>query len=259
MKITVVSPHSGDAALALGLAIEAWLAEGHSVEVVSCFTRSEFAPYSDAGSLHANDRMSFVTSVRRREDEAWRKQHGASRLKLTDLNLKDAPIRLHCGREKVFGRPADTSEKVVSKIQRAVEMSKAGAIVLPLGLDGHVDRISARDAAMPTDWMGRALAFYEELPYMASAEGESALAVALGQLPVGLQAALQPVFARERSGAEETIEAAVMRKRRIAWCYDSQIDERVTAEVAEFSRRHGGRERLWGNAAWRADTTFAAR
>lgn len=259
MKITVVSPHSGDAALALGLAIEAWLAEGHAVEVVSCFTRSEFAPYSDAGSLHANDRMSFVTAVRRREDEAWRRQQGASRLKLTDLNLKDAPIRLHCGREKVFGRPADTSEKVVSKIQRAVEMSKAGAMVLPLGLDGHVDRISARDAAMPTDATGRALAFYEELPYMASAEGERSLAVAVGQLPIGLQPELQPMFAKELGGAEEAIEAAVLRKRRIAWCYDSQIDERVTAEIAEFSRRYGGRERLWGNAAWRGDATLVAR
>lgn len=256
MKITVVSPHRGDAALALGLAIEAWLVEGHAVEVVSCFTRSEFAPYSDAGSLHANDRMSFVTAVRKREDEAWRKQRGAARLTLTDLNLKDAPIRLHCGLEKVFGRPADTSEKVVSKIRRAVELSKAGAMVLPLCLDGHVDRISARAAALPAETSSLPLAFYEELPYAARAEGEGALAGALAQLPMALQTELQPVFASALDGTGDSIDGAVLRKRRVAWCYDSQIDERVTTEIAEFSRRYGGRERLWGNAVWRANATL---
>ncbi len=256
MKITVVSPHSGDAALALGLAIEAWLVHGHAVEVVSCFTRSEFAPYSDAGSLHANDRMSFVTAVRKREDEAWRKQYGAAKLTLTDLNLKDAPIRLHCSPEKVFGRPADVSEKVVSKIRRALEMSKAGAVVLPLGLGGHVDHISARDAAMPAETSAMPLAFYEELPYAARTEGDGTLEGALGELPVTLQSELQPTFASALNGEGASIEGAVLRKRRVAWCYDSQIDESVTTEIAEFSRRYGGRERLWGNAAWRADATL---
>ncbi len=259
MKITVVSPHRGDAAFALGLAIEAWLVEGHAVEVVSCFTRSEFAPYSDAGSLHANDRMSFVTAVRKREDEAWRKRYGAARLIVTDLNLKDAPIRLHCSLDKVFERPADVSEKVVSKIRRALEMSKAGAIVLPLGLGGHVDHVSARDAAMPAETSALPLAFYEELPFAARAEGEEAFERARSQLPLGLQTELQSVFASALHEAGDSIEGAVLRKRRVAWCYDSQIDESVTAEIAEFSRRYGGRERLWGNAAWRADATLMAK
>ena len=253
MKITVVSPHRGDAALALGLAIEAWLAEGHAVEVVICFTRSEFAPYSDAGSLHANDRMSFVTAVRKREDETWRKQYGSSKLTLTDLNLKDAPIRLHCSPEKVFDRPADVSEKVVTKIRRAMEMSNAGAVVLPLGLGGHVDSVSARDAALPTD-ANFPLAFYEELPYAARTDGEGAFDAALSQLPANVQAELQPVFSEAARGTDSAIEAAVARMRRVAWCYDSQIDERVTAEIAEFRRRYEGRERLWANAAWRDST-----
>ena len=152
MKITVVSPHRGDAAFALGLSIGAWLREGHAVEVVSCFTRSEFAPYSDVGSVHRNDRVSFVTAVRKREDEEWRKQlareRGAAKFTITDLNLKDAPLRLHVGANEVFGRAADASEKVASKIRRALEMSKAGAWVLPLGLGGHVDHVTARDVAL---------------------------------------------------------------------------------------------------------------
>jgi LmbE family N-acetylglucosaminyl deacetylase len=253
VKITVVSPHRGDAAFALGLTVEAWLMQGHVVEVVSCFTRSEFAPYSDAGSLHPNDRMSFATAVRKREDEEWRKQYGVAKLTLTDLNLKDAPIRLHCGAEEVFGRAADVSVKVVSKIRRALELSKAGAIVLPLGLDGHVDHISARDAAMLAETSALPLAFYEELPYAAHADGEQAIEAAVNQLSSTLQAELQPAFAGRLHGDESAIEAAVLRKRRAAWCYDSQIDESVTTEIAEFCRRYEGRERLWANAAWRTD------
>ena len=251
MTITVVSPHRGDAAFSLGLAVEAWLAQGHAIEVVSCFTRSEFAPYSDADSVHANDRMSFVTAVRRREDEAWRKQYGAAKLTLTDLNLKDAPARLHCGPEQVFRRAPDVSEKVASKIRRALELSSPGATVLPLGLSGHVDHVTARDLAMSVQKAALPLAFYEELPYSAAA-GEESIEDAVKQLSAALRIDLQPTFA---SGphAHAAMEEAVLRKRRLALCYDSQIDECVTSEIANFSRSYLGRERLWANAAWRAD------
>ena len=247
MKITVVSPHRGDAAFALGLSIRAWLEEGHAVEVVSCFTRSEFAPYSDVGSVHRNDRVSFVTAVRKREDEEWRKLHGAAKLTITDLNLKDAPLRLHVGANEVFGRAADASEKVVSKIRRAVEMSKAGAWVLPLGLGGHVDHVTARDVALSAlATVGIPVAFYEELPEAADAAAEVDVAVA--QLMLAVQSKLEPVLGGEAGEVED----AVAKKRRVAWCYDSQIDEAATTEIAEFCRRFEGRERIWANAAWRA-------
>jgi LmbE family N-acetylglucosaminyl deacetylase len=247
VKITVVSPHRGDAAFALGLSIRAWLEEGHAVEVVSCFTRSEFAPYSDVGSVHRNDRVSFVTAVRKREDEEWRKLHGAAKLTITDLNLKDAPLRLHVGANEVFGRAADASEKVVSKIRRALEMSKAGAWVLPLGLGGHVDHVTARDVALSAlATVGIPVAFYEELPEAADAAAEVDVAVA--QLMLAVQSKLEPVLGGEAGEVED----AVAKKRRVAWCYDSQIDEAATTEIAEFCRRFEGRERIWANAAWRA-------
>ena len=247
MKITVVSPHRGDAAFALGLSIGAWLREGHAVEVVSCFTRSEFAPYSDVGSVHRNDRVSFVTAVRKREDEAWRKQVGAAKFTITDLNLKDAPLRLHIGANEVFGRVADASEKVVAKIKRALEMSKAGAWVLPLGLGGHVDHVTARDVALSAlATVGIPVAFYEELPEAADAAAEVDVAVA--QLMLAVQSKLEPVLGGEAGEVED----AVAKKRRVAWCYDSQIDEAATTDIAEFCRRFGGAERIWTNAAWRS-------
>jgi LmbE family N-acetylglucosaminyl deacetylase len=252
VKITVVSPHRGDAAFAVGLAVEAWLERGHAVEVVSCFTRSEFAPYSDVGSVHANDRVSFVTAVRKREEEAWRKLYGASKLTLTDLNLKDAPLRLHCRADEVFGRAAEASEKVVAKIRRALELSKAGALVLPLGLSGHVDYVTARDVALSAQGSaGLPVAFYEELPYAADEGAEAAIEAAVVQLALTVQSKLQPVFVTEALHGD-AVEDAVVRRRRMAWCYDSQIDESATSKIAEFCRRYEGRARMWGNAAWLA-------
>ena len=255
MKITVVSPHRGDAAFALGLSIGAWLGEGHAVEVVSCFTRSEFAPYSDVGSVHRNDRVSFATAVRKREDEAWRKQlepvarAGAAKFSITDLNLKDAPLRLHVGANEVFGRAADASEKVVSKIRRALEMSKAGAWVLPLGLGGHVDHVTGRDVALSALAATMPVAFYEELPE-AGVVGEEGIDAAVVALTLAVQSTLEPVLAGGDGLGD--VEAAVAKKRRVAWCYDSQIDEAATTEIAEFCRRFEGGERIWANAAWRS-------
>jgi len=204
--------------------------------------------------VHANDRVSFATAVRRREDEAWRKQFGVAKLALTDLNLKDAPLRLHCRPEEVFRRAADASEKVVAKIRRALELSKAGAFVLPLGMSGHVDYVSARDVAMAAlTSAALPLAFYEELPYAASDGAEGAIDAVVQQLSMTLQTELKPAFAAEVQTTEAAINAAVARKRRAAWCYDSQIDEGITKEIAEFCRRYQGRERLWGDVAWRGD------
>jgi hypothetical protein len=58
-------------------------------------------------------------------------------------------------------------------------------------------------------------------------------------------------------GGAGDVEAAVQRKQRLALCYDSQLDDAATVEIAEFSRTHEGRERLWVNAAWRASVLGA--
>jgi LmbE family N-acetylglucosaminyl deacetylase len=261
VKIAVISPHRGDAAFALGLAIGAWIDQGHSVEVVNCFTRTEHAPFSDVASLHPNDRMSFASATRKREDEAWAKLYPAGknamgqtrgRLTLIDLNLKDAPLRLHIAPEEVYSvamNPpgVNPSEKALLKIRGALERflgaRGAGAVVAPLAVGGHVDHRTAREAALTGAMVP--MAFYEDLPGAALAEAEAvmecvdAASLALG---VGLAEAY----------AEGALEGAVARKRRMALCYDSQIDDATVERIAGLCERYGGRERLWGNAAWRA-------
>ncbi len=242
MKIAVVSPHREDAAFSLGLAVGSWLEQGHAVEVINCFTRSEHAPYSDADSVHANDRMSFVSALRKREDAAWVKLY-RGKLTLTDLNLKDAPLRLHCGPEEVFGLTVNLNDKSLLKVQKALAASGAEAVVLPLALGGHIDHRTARDAALAGLAEGTPVAFYEELPQAAVED----VAVAVQDASLAAGVGLSATFA---SGEAADVEAAVARKRRIAWCYDSQMDEAETTVIAEHCRGVAGRERMWGNAAW---------
>jgi LmbE family N-acetylglucosaminyl deacetylase len=238
LKITVVSAHRGDAALAIGMSVAAWLEQGHAVEVVSCFTRSEFAPFSDVGSLHANDRMSFASATRKREDESWTKML-RGKFTMTDLNMKDAPLRLHCEPDEVFGLTVNLEEKSAVKIRKAIERSGAELLVLPLALDGHVDRVTARDAGVAFWQATLPVAFYEDLPQALALSDE-----ALREAALAVRGDLEPTFMRV------TADDAVARKRRVAWCYDSQIDEATTLQIAEFCERYEGRQRLWVNAAW---------
>jgi LmbE family N-acetylglucosaminyl deacetylase len=247
MKIAVLSPHRDDAAFSLGLTIGHWLQQGHAVEIVNVFTRSEYAPFSDVDSLHPNDRVSFASATRKREDEAWAKLYaglpGKGKLSFTDLNLKDAPLRLHCSVEEVHHREPLLTEKVVLKIKRALEELRSDALVLPLGVGDHVDHLTVRQAALPSDVRTMPIAFYEELPEAQQAAIDAAVQGS------SLEAAmpLEPFFVQEPSEAD----AVVKRKQKIALCYDSQIDDATAEQIAKFCSSYEGRERIWVNAAWR--------
>ncbi len=242
MKIAIVSPHRMDAALGVGLAVDAWLQQGHAVEVVNCFTRSEHAPYSDAESVHANDRMSFVSALRKREDEEWRKLTRSAKFAITDLNLKDAPLRLHCAADEVFSVAVNETDKAFAKMAKALEQSRATAALFPLAVGGHVDHRTAMLAAAA--WPGP-VAFYEDQPPAAENAGLVEAAVLRGALAAGRP--LEPTFA----GGTTDVEAAAARKRRLALCYVSQLDDAQVEQVAGECVEYGGRERLWSSAAWR--------
>ena len=241
LRIVIVSPHRDDAALSLGLGVRAWLAAGHAVEVVNCFTRSDYAPFSDAESLHENDRMTYVTAVRGREDQAWKHTYKAlaNRLTITDLNLKDAPRRLRVTADEVCTINIDPADKAMPKIARALGAMKMDALILPLAIGEHVDHRIARNAALSVAGDVGAFAFYEDLPY-------SARESAADDIPARA-AELHAEMAEVIVGATADAFAS---KRKMAQCYDSQIDVAVCEQVAGFSERYGGGERIWANPAW---------
>ena len=249
LKIVIVSPHRDDAAFSLALTVDQWLENGHRVHVLDCFTRSNFAPLLDDEFLHSNDRASYVTALRARENEAWRRSYHGRRLELRglalrDLALKDAPIRLRCAVDDVCTVPLPEDEKAVKKISKAIGDESPDALVIPLALGGHVDHRVACVAALGAA-ADLPLALYEDLPYAMWPGTAAATAARVHELLPDASAfhAGEPAF---------NVGAAVERKRRQVLCYDSQVSESEAERMARESEKFGGRERLWGNAAWRA-------
>ena len=241
MKIVVISPHRDDAAFSLGLAIAGWLAAGHSVNVINCFTLSDYAPFSALQSMHPESRIRSVTALRLREDETWGKLLGDG-LTLTNLQLKDAPLRLNCSANDVCGMIVTSADGALLTIREALGDAQADALALPLALGGHVDHRTAREAAIPGESNARPCAFYEDLPYAA----RPGAAATIEDASYALDAGLTPIF----TSAMTDPDSAARRKRRQVLCYPSQVDDEVTEQIAGFCARYGGRERLWANAAW---------
>ena len=87
---------------------------------------------------------------------------GAKRLSLKDLNVKDAPLRMHCPVEEVRTVAVNPFDKAMLKLLKAVE--GADAVVAPLALGGHVDHRTAREATAAMAMGAKPWAFYEDLP-----------------------------------------------------------------------------------------------
>lgn len=250
VKIVVLSPHRDDAAFSLALSIDAWLEAGHKVQVLNCFTQSVYAPYSDVESLHSNDRLSFVTAVRRREDIAWNKLL-AGRLQFHDLDLLDAPVRLNCSLDDIAAVEIRSGDRALARVAGAVakvtrNATATTAVIAPMAVGNHIDHRITRQAALEVLASSELpLAFYEDLPYAARA-GE---ADRLPEYAAETNLALEPAFAFP---ALNDPAPQIRRKLRIAECYDSQVDSDMVRSIAEFAANYGGRERVWATAAWRS-------
>ena len=243
MTITVLSPHRDDAAFSIGLTIASWLARDHRVEVVNCFTRSEYSPFGDMAAIRADETQAHVTNLRREEDLRWARQY-ARPVELTDLNLLDAPQRLHCAVDEVCRTAVDPRDPAMTTIRAELRARAFDALVLPLAIGDHVDHLTARMSAQDGWPASLPIAFYEDLPYAARPGGAGQIAARTESIVSGLR----PMFAKDAT--EDVVDSTVETKRQLALCYPSQIDPAVADQIASFSRRYGGRERLWANRAW---------
>jgi LmbE family N-acetylglucosaminyl deacetylase len=252
LKILILSPHRDDAAFSLSIAINNWLTARHTVTILNVFTRSRYAPYSDADFIHENDQLSYVSAMRLREDEQFRRRITEtlpkglkSNLHLIDLNLKDAPIRLRIPLEELSDTPVNPTDPAIEKIRNAlVKQSEAGAmkaLVLPAALGKHVDHLTVREAAMPFTSTIPA-AFYEDLPYATTHPSAATDLELLRESAELRNEPLSPVIYR--------IESAVERKRKLILGYASQIDDDDGTLISDFATRYDGGERLWANHAW---------
>ena len=254
MKILVLSPHRGDAAFSVAVSMGNWLAAGHVVTILNVFSRSLYAPYSDAEFVHENDRLSYVSAMRRREDERFVQQvvlelpkAAKANLQMVDLNLKDAPLRLRCALEDVTDLAVNPEDPAIGKLRKALDQRVAAgdveALVLPLGLGEHVDHLTVREAVLPLT-AEMASAFYEDMPYAATHPSAATDLQALREeTGARWHEELRPVLNRRADLGEAW-------KRRLMVGYASQIDDDEAVRVGEFAARYAGGERLWANQRW---------
>ena len=234
--------------------MERWLAAKHRVTVLGVFTRSATAPFSDAGTVHANDLLTYVSGMRRKEDAELQKL--LPKLRMEDLNLKDAPIRLKCSVDGAFRLAPRADDSAIEKIRKSLAKldatMKIDAVLLPLGLGGHVDHIVARNAALEFV-VTRASAFYEDLPDVLrdgeAFEANRDIDQAAEQELAAFGHTANPVILK----APNDIETDIRRKLKLITGYASQVDEATMQTISDFARRYGAGERVWANAAWTAD------
>lgn len=248
MKILILSPHRDDAALSLALAVEHWLAEGHVVDVVNCFTQSEYAPLAPQAVRDSLEIRTIVSAMRAKEDQAWLCSYANARhLSIVDFNFEDAPIRLNCTADEVCTRiPKDGStEKSLSvEITRLVANKNIDAIVLPMALGNHIDHLTARNAILSSDvCKDIPCAFYEDLPYASRPGADREITDVAQSFALNLEEA----FVSETTDGSGAME----RKLQSAMFYSSQIESSVAEDIAQFCIRYGGRERIWVNPLWR--------
>ena len=234
LNILVLSPHRDDAAFSLALTLSSWLRAGHTVTLLNAFTRSLDAPFSDADFLHENDRLSYVSAMRKKEDEAFLRQLPG--LTLVDANIKDGPLRLHCYPEVIYDIPLDPNDGALVKIRKSLTRHLAQpnpAFVLPLGLGNHIDHRVAREAAQAIV-ADLPCAFYEDLPD----------AFRLPETPT--QPNLTPIYTQSPN--------PLAWKRKAILLYNSQIQEDTADQILDHARAHHDSERLWANDSFAALT-----
>ena len=252
LKILILSPHRDDAAFSLSIAITNWLTARHTVTILNVFTRSRYAPYSDAAFVHENDELSYVSAMRLREDELFLRRITESlpkglknHLHMIDLNLKDAPIRLRIPLEELSDTSVNPTDPAIEKIRKALaKQSEAGAmeaLVLPAALGNHVDHLTVRKAALPLAARIPS-AFYEDLPYATTHPSAATDLESLRESAEQRSESLSPVLYQ--------IESAIEFKRRLVLGYASQIDDEAGTLISNFATRYNGGERLWANQAW---------
>jgi hypothetical protein len=231
------------------------------VTLLNVFTRSRYAPYSDAAFVHENDELSYVSAMRLREDELFLRRIKESlpkglknNLQMLDLNLKDAPIRLRIPLDEVCKTPVNSADSSIEKIRKALtrqsELGAMEALAVPAALGKHVDHVTVREAALPFT-IGIPTAFYEDLPYMATHPSALADLSAMQDAAVERGVPLSPFIGHIESGVE--------RKRKLILGYASQIEEEAADSICNVANSYNGCERLWANEAWISGLSSPAR
>ena len=260
VHILVLSPHRDDACFSLALTLRRWLQRGHNVTLLNCFTQSAYAPLASIAAGGA-DRCRMVSGMRRQEDERFvhavvaasgRDLRTSGELRLIDLDLEDAPIRLRCEAGEVCTVRHTPGTASARRIQRAVTQyldgNQEAAIAIPAALGEHVDHCLVRDAAQQFS-LSWPCAVYEEMPYAMRPGADDQLRAFLEEHEIRSGEVLRPEMLPDAPAAKLKSDLCAL--------YASQIKPEEARAMADFTCGRGG-ERIWTNRAWRSMKAGAA-
>lgn len=226
--VVVVSPHQDDAALSLSAILAALAARGVRLTIVTCHTRSRWAP-----AVIGRRTIGAVSRLRAAEDRAYARGLGA---RLVELDFSEAALRLPD--RPVSGR---TDAAHIRALGAALEphLRGADATFIPLGLPGHLDHRATRAAALLTcDRQG--VAFHEDIPY-ALWGGPKRM--------VKTVETVQRLLGRRLHPLQLARDAPEVRQRAVAG-YPSQFTADERRLILDGVARRGG-DRLWATSGLR--------
>ncbi|HLH01423.1 MAG TPA: PIG-L family deacetylase [Bryobacteraceae bacterium] len=225
MRVLVLSPHRDDAVFSLFFTLSELSRRGAQISVRNFFTDSNYAPHAGTHDAAA------VSQIRKREDRAaLRRIH--SGVRVLDSGLLDAPLRLGIPARQVCY--TEVRECDIALLRSFIRPQAADLVFAPLGLGGHVDHRTVRQAAL-LELSRKRLAFYEDLPYTMWSQDQ--LPSLLGEIERQLDTILKP--------AEVQPDQSFFEKRSACARYRSQIRMDEANAMAAWSRRHGTAERIW--------------
>ncbi len=228
LPLTVLSPHRDDAAFSLFCALVRWQRLPVEIRVINFFTESAYAP-------HAERPDAMASSIRKREDRAVLQRIGRT-IRVTDLGLLDAPLRLGIGALAVCNPETAglLREGLVADLVRRIRSLGPSLILAPLGVGGHVDHRAVHRAALRAGGRFR-LGFYEDLPYRTWTSAED-VSYRVRAAEREIDTPLKAVSADDRHAA--------LQKRWLIRRYKSQITGEEALAMAQWTREHRG-ETLW--------------
>jgi LmbE family N-acetylglucosaminyl deacetylase len=232
-QVIVISPHADDAAFSLAATLKVLVSAGSAVRIINCFTLSRYAPFTGA-----NSKISVITR-RRHEEEAFRHSLGGNSTS-EDLGLVDAPARTGAGLRGILASHLsanDIAETVDLLAESLKDAQEDTAIMAPLAIGNHSDHYIARQAAL-VKYLDRPIAFYEDLPYAATA-GKASIENTIQQTSERLDEELQPLLFHWPGDATW--------KQQSCQHYKSQVSAEGIQKILDYMERTFG-ERLWCSA-----------
>jgi LmbE family N-acetylglucosaminyl deacetylase len=240
LKVTVLSPHSDDAALSLGGTLALAARQGLDCRLVTLFSRSR---RTRSGGIELDE--TSVTAMRKEEDRAFTSLLGDAECFWCDL--PDPSVRLPDSREHWY-EPRPFSDRECGYVDDVTEFTRRhsdGRLILaPAGLGANRDHLIVRAAALRLAHAGHRVILYEDLPY-ASRIRRRVLVEVLAEFAAG-----EGMTAEARAVSHALL---CVRKRRALLAYRSQVNRDIVDRVLLYSLRVGrfvtSAERVWNLTA----------